>query len=109
MNEEEIFEELKHILGKFGRKRNLSMEKSFQSLGIAGLELDDFFIDYMNTFNIDMAKYNPQEFFFQTDHPIHLIRNLFLRIFYPEKVRKKKLTLGHLVRVAEKGKWFDPE
>lgn len=109
MNEEEIWEELKNVLKKFGRKKNLTMERSFQSLGIAGLELDDFFMDYIKTFNIDMTTYNPHKFFFQTVHPVHVIRDLFLRMFNPEKVRKKKLTLGHLVRVAERGKWFDPD
>jgi len=104
-----VFEKIKEILKKYGFRRKLTLETNFRRLGIVGLELDDFFSTYVKTFNVDMTGYKYCNFFYEDSHPLFILRDTFYRIFNPEKVRIKKLTLGHLANVAEAGKWFDPE
>lgn len=104
-----IFEKIKEILKKHAVRKNVTQERTVQSIGFVSEELEDFLMSYAKLFNVDMAGYNYYNFFFEDVHPVYMIRDTFYRIFRPEKVRKKKLTLGHLVKVAEAGKWFNPE
>ena len=107
--EQVTFEKIKDLLAQYGRKGNLTKNTIFQSLGFLSEDIDDFFEKYSRLFNIDMHRFNYNNFFFEDVHPIIKLRDSFYRIFTPEKVRKKNFTLGHLVQVAEQGKWFDPD
>ena len=106
---EQIFIRIKELLRKRVGKKNLTIETTIQSLHMVSEEIDDFFDEFDKEFKVDGRGYNYYTFFFEQVHPGHILRDFFLRLFKPEKVRKKKLTLEHLVQVAEKGKWFDPE
>jgi len=103
-------EKIKELLSKYGRKpENITLDTTLQSLNMVSEDIDDFFNDFASTFNVDGKGYNYYDFFFEDVHPLHVIRDVFYRVFNPEKVKKKKLTIRHLVSVAERGKWFDPE
>jgi hypothetical protein len=38
-----------------------------------------------------------------------MFRDFYYRVFSPDKIKKKDLTIAHLAKVAEKGKWFNPD
>jgi hypothetical protein len=107
---EEILKKIKLLLGKYGIKsEQITLESTMQSFKMVSEEVFDFLKDYGNHFNVDFTGFRYYDYFFEEMHPIYVIRDLFYRIFVPSKIRKTPLTIEHLVRVAERGKWFNPE
>ena len=98
------------ILKEYGNKPSkLNSDTTIQSLQMVSEDLTHFFFDFKNKFNVNLTGYNYYNFFLEDVHPYYRLRDLFYRIFKPEKLKRTPLTLDHLVKVAEKGKWFDPE
>jgi len=97
------------LLKKYGNKPSkLTSETTLQSLHMVSEDIDDFFKGFGNKFNVDPTGYNYYNFFLEDVHPYYILRNFIYKIFKPEKLKRKPLTLDHLVKVAERGKWFDP-
>jgi|GEM_PF-1243641 len=91
------------------KRQILTSETTMQSLKMISEDLTHFFMDFRDKFIVDMTGYSYYNFFLEDVHPVYRLRDLFYRIFKPEKLKRKPLTLDHLVKVAERGKWFDPE
>ncbi|MFC3813334.1 DUF1493 family protein [Lacihabitans lacunae] len=106
----ENLEKIQGLLEKQGIKKNkINLNTTIQSLGFGSEEIDEFFNDFGETFKIDGKEYDYYDYFFEKVHPLHILRDTFNRIFYPSKVKKLPITIEHLIKVAERGKWFKPE
>jgi len=106
----ENLEKIQDLLEKQGIKRNkVNLNTTIQSLGFGSEEIDEFFYDFREAFQIDGEKFDYYDYFFEMVHPFHMLKDTFNRIFYPSKVKKLPITIEHLIKVAEKGKWFKPE
>ncbi|WP_367916522.1 DUF1493 family protein [Leadbetterella sp. DM7] len=106
----ENLEEIKSLLMKQGvEKDKINLNTTIQSLGLGPEEIDEFFGDFVKTFYIDGQEYNYYDYFFEMVHPLHMLCDLFYRIFYPSKNKKIMITMAHLLAVIEKGKWFKPQ
>jgi len=102
--------QIKGLLREFGINPNkLTPETTIQSLHMINDEVDDLLIKFSERFKVDMTGYIDAKFFLEDVHPLYRLRDLFYRIFKPEKIKRPPLTLDHLMKVAERGKWFDPE
>ncbi|HXT83265.1 MAG TPA: DUF1493 family protein [Verrucomicrobiae bacterium] len=102
--------QIKELLREFGiRSNKLTPETTIQSLHMINDEVDDLLIKFSERFKVDMTGYVDAKFFLEDVHPLYRLRDLFYRIFKPEKIKRTPLTLDHLIKVAEKGKWFDPD
>jgi hypothetical protein len=109
-NDMENLEIIKALLEKQGIKKNtITLNTTIQSLGLGSEEIDGFFKDFGESFKIDGKDYNYYDYFFEMVHPMYMLKDLFNRIFYPSKVKKIPITIEHLTKIAECGKWFKPE
>lgn len=105
----ESFEKIKTLLEKQGiKKSKINLNTTIQSLGFGPEEIDEFFNDFGEAFQIDGKEYNYYDYFFEMVHPFYVLKDSFNRIFYPSKVKKLPITIEHLIKVAERGKWFKP-
>jgi hypothetical protein len=108
--EEQYLTKIKKMLEKhFGYKKEVSLDFTIQSLNPVSEEIDAFFDDFGETFQIDGKEYNYYDYFFEDVHPLYILKDLFNRIFHPEKTKKLPITIEHLIRVAEQRKWFKPQ
>jgi hypothetical protein len=106
----ENLEKIKVLLEKQGINiGKINLDTTIQSLGFGPEEIDDFFNDFRETFNVDGKEYDYYDYFFEMVHPLYILKDLFNRIFYPSKVKKLPITIEHLKKVAELGKWFKPD
>lgn len=109
MSAEEYFPKIKAMLKKhFGYKGEISLSFTIQSLKPVSDEINTFFDDFGNTFNIDGNEYNYYDYFCEDVHPFYAMKNMFKHVFNPSKHKKTDITIAHLVEVIEKGKWFKP-
>ena len=85
----------KWLGGKFSDETLLGSE-----LGIAGLDCESLINNIALEFNVDMSEFDFDKYYFKDDIS-------FFNIF---KKKRNKMTFNvlHLVKVIEKGKWFDP-
>ena len=98
-------EKLKEFISDFWsyKKDKITSDKSLDDLGMYGDDKKDFLIFFIKKFdidsiNLDYNKYCESETF----NPLSF---LFIRMKEKNKV---KLTIEHLVKVAEKKIWFEP-
>jgi len=96
------------LLSEYRNKSLLTPETTLQSLNMVSEEIDDFFEKYGKEFNIDGEGYNYYDYFLEQVHPLHVLRDFYYRIFNPDKIKKKELTIEHLAKVARNGKWLSP-
>jgi hypothetical protein len=108
--EDKYLPQIKELLKKhFGYKKDVSLDFTIQSLNAVSEELTDFFDDFGETFNIDGKEYNYYDYFFEDVHPLHILKDTFNHVLYPSKVKKLPITIEHLIKVIERGKWFKPK
>ncbi|KAB5492154.1 DUF1493 family protein [Flagellimonas hadalis] len=81
----------------------IDIDKPFDSIGVDGLDAETFFIDFEKEFDIDMTGFEFDRYFLG-ENPF--IKTLGNTIKYWGK--KKRFSFNHLIKVAERGKWFDP-
>jgi len=99
---------IKELLNKYGiRKDMITPETTIQSLKMASEDIDDFFYYFGKEFQIDGEGYNYYNYFLEQVHLGDVIENFVFRIFNPKKIKRKPLTIDHLIKVAENKKWFD--
>ena len=103
---EDVESSLREILSKFigGRQVGIETELHHQ-LGIAGDDAAEFLDDVHKRFGTSFSGFQFDEFFPNETEALgdHVLRFLGVRS------RKKPLTLAHLARVVENGRWFEPE
>lgn len=105
-----IEDKIKELLPKYLVKQGrINTSTTLQSLNLVSEEIDQFFYDFFKFYSIDSKGFDYYDYFFEQVHPLIVIKDLFYRIFKPEKVKKKMITIGHLVKVAKAGKWIMPE
>jgi hypothetical protein len=107
MNNEQIFKTIEELLHKYGIKE-LEKTTTLQSLRMVSEEIDEFMISFSEKFNVDMSSYNYRNYFFEQVHPLIILKETFMRIVAPARVRKESITITHLIQVAQKGAWFEP-
>lgn len=106
----QTLEKIKELLSRYGIKpQSVIPEATLQSFKMVSEDIDDFFTHFGESFNIDGNGYNYYDYFLEQVHPLHVVRDIFYQIFKPNKIKKKPLTINHLIKVAERGHWFDPE
>ncbi|WP_367916107.1 DUF1493 family protein [Leadbetterella sp. DM7] len=108
--EEQYLFQIKELLKKhFGYRKEVSLDFTIQSLNAVSEEIDAFFDDFGETFHIDGKEYNYYDYFLEDAHPFYILKDLFNRTIHPSKTKKLPITIEHLIRVAEQGKWFKPK
>jgi hypothetical protein len=96
---------LRDMISKVSGNRNLGVQtRLFHDLGISGDDAAELLNDVHQKFGTSFAEFPFVDFFSDETEALmaHLARRLGLRS------RRKSLTLGHLVKVVEKGTWFEP-
>jgi len=84
---------------------NINMDTEINMLNSVS-EDNDYFINLLKAkFNIDMSTFNYYEYFEEDEF---ILFSIFRKIF-PNKKKKKVLTVSHLLLVINEGKWFEPE
>ncbi|HRB70455.1 MAG TPA: DUF1493 family protein [Flavobacterium sp.] len=62
---------------------------------------------FFKEFKIEFSNFKIENYFLYPDYSWKSI--LFIRLFFKQKKPAKlSLTINHLIKVAEKGEWFDP-
>ena len=98
-------EELKDFVRDFWsyKKDKIKIEKSLDDLGMYGDDKRDFLICFIHKFNIESSN---------LDYDKYCEKETFnpLRFLFSKKTdqEKPKITIKHLIEVAEKKVWFDP-
>lgn len=90
---------------------NIVTEESvvFDDLQIDGLDSYTFMEDFATDFNVDMTQYNPEDYSFSEYEVGNIFLTIYRAIFNRAKLKRKSFKGAHLIAVAERGYWFDPE
>jgi hypothetical protein len=70
-----------------------------REIGLFGLDLEAFFIEFAEHYKIDMTSFRLKDY----DSTINSLWNVWI---HGEKT--KQFRVDHLIRVIERGAWFDP-
>lgn len=98
------------LLSKYRPNDNsFNSKTTLQSMHMVSEDMSDFLNDYFKEFNIDNTGFNYYDYFMEDVNPLHVIRDFYYRFFYPEKIKRTVLTIGHLIKVAKKGTWLPPK
>jgi len=91
---------------KKNHKIDVSLNTSINNdLEFSGMDVTFLFERLEKEFNIPFTEMPYGKFFH--DEVVYLF--LFYKLFQPQKLYKPPLTIGHLVKVIERGYWFEPE
>jgi hypothetical protein len=108
MNKSLIKEAITKLINEVYGFDNLTEHASISDLKGVSEDNEEFLTKFKKQFNVNMDGFRYYDYFHEDQFIIwNLVRNIFSG--FGIKVKKKKLTIGHLVKVAERGKWFDPE
>lgn len=97
----------KRVLDFFGKMSNQEIELNStvnNDLGIIGDDVDFMILSFTKEFGTDFSSFNAKKYFL----PELMWRYWYYRLFYPEKLVKPPVTISHMVQVAKKGVWFEP-
>lgn len=104
---ENIKEEILQFVEKYvGYKVSLD-DTLFHDLKLAGDDIDYLLISFSQKFDVSLDSLKYEKFFIpEMTFPFeYIIKKLFCKKCFD----KEKVSLRHLVKVAEQGNWFDPE
>ena len=82
--------------------------KFFWGTGTAGLDAEQFMIDFSKDFSIDMSAFDGKGYGMEEGNIVDAARDLFKRLSGQPVVRSRYFTVDHLVEVLVEKKWFDP-
>lgn len=108
MTTEEISKDIKDIFSKYFGVDKIGTETAFQDYKLFSEDIDAFFREFSSHFDVNMEAYNYYDYFYEDVHLVYIVRDWFLRVFNRKKSQRKRITIGHLIEVAEKGHWFKP-
>ena len=74
-------------------------------LGVMGIDADEALESFSVKFKVDMDAFPYEEYFLDELGLLYM----YYKFFDKKKLLKKPLTVGHMVKVAEKGTWFPPK
>jgi hypothetical protein len=78
----------------------------FKELEMNGDDAYFFMLDFGKEFQIDLDGFELSDYFPAYDRtPFHY---WVIKFFKPKKLDRKVFRINHLIKVVEKGKWFDP-
>lgn len=80
----------------------------FDDIPIAGIDLDIFFQNFFDRYNIDYKTFNPNKYYMSEYDLGNIFLTIFRAVFNRKKLIKLTFTIDHLYAVIEKGEWFDP-
>jgi len=97
-----------NVINFFSDKSHLDVslkDDLYMDLGLSGIDADFVLLDFEKEFGIDLTG---------VDISGYTLGEMGLEYFYykwfkPEKLQRKKMTVGHFVEVVEKGYWFYPQ
>ncbi|MCH8547160.1 MAG: DUF1493 family protein [Cryomorphaceae bacterium] len=102
------FEDLKFLVKEVYGFRNID-ENTCLNDGRTISEDNDVFINELKSrFNIDMQGFKYYDYFDEDEFVLLNIFRLLMRRIKLLKNNKKRLTVGHIHKVIQQGKWFDP-
>ena len=81
----------------------------FAHPAIAGFDVESFMHAFAEEFQVDMADFHGPEYALDERLLFHLPRLLWDGIFRRKRLPRRTFDAGHLVAVAERGRWWDPE
>jgi len=111
--EYEIIEQIKLLLISQGVEcENMTFETTLQSFEMLRDDIEFFFESYGKLFKVDFTGFRYNDYFTEDLSVIELLKKVFSHIFYStggyKQSTKIPITMRHLVKVAEYGKWFKP-
>lgn len=98
----------KNVITFFGKYSQAKLDENTEinnELGLLGDDADAMLFAFMKRFNVNFENVDFDKYFV----PEPLLKYWYYKWFNPEKLRRKPLTLGHMVEVAKKGYWFEPQ
>ncbi|WP_128331105.1 DUF1493 family protein [Apibacter sp. HY039] len=100
---------IKFFKNKLGIK-NITLSSNIADPKYSLFDLDAEYVmeEYFKEFSINYSNFIIDKYFQYPDYSWKLLIKKILnrKIVYPTK---PPLTIGHLIKVAEKGEWFEPE
>ncbi len=100
-------EVLHDIMAYFGRNSEYVVNEQTEinnELMLVGDDVDTFLSHLERKYNVDFNALNFDKFFL----PELLFKYWYYKWFKPRSLVRIPVTVGHIVRVIEKGRWFDP-
>jgi hypothetical protein len=103
MKETKEFIKLKSLVAQIYGLKDVNYSTEVNKLKSLSEDNDRFIELFKSEFNVDMSTF-PYYKFFEEDQ--FIVLNI-LRFFFRWAMKEKdSLTVGHLIKVIEKGKWF---
>lgn len=80
----------------------------FEDLGINGWDAALLMEDLAIEFNISLESFEYNKYYLSESELSNIFRSIFYALFKKDKLPYKTFTIRHLMKVVEKGSWFDP-
>ncbi|MVT07977.1 DUF1493 family protein [Chitinophaga sp. ysch24] len=81
----------------------------FDDLGINGIDAATLMEELAIEFEFSLESFNYSEYFLSESELSNVFRSLFYSLFKRDKLPSRTFTINHLMKVIDKGYWFDPE
>lgn len=100
---------LDNVINFFGRNSKTFISANTEinnDLSIIGDDAYFILLSFEKKFNVSLDGLNFEEYFAPE---LHLpFQYAYYKLFKPDKLKRKPLTISHMAEVVEKGYWFEP-
>ncbi|GCD80686.1 DUF1493 family protein [Schleiferia thermophila] len=104
MDSNKDFNKLKSLVNEVFGVKDISYDTEINNLKTLSEDNDRFIELFQSEFNINMSSF-PYYQYFEEDE--FIILSLIKRVFRRNMKDKKSLSVSHLLKVIEKGEWFE--
>ena len=101
MDYQKDFIKLKFLINKVFGVEDINLETEINKLNTLSEDNDRFLELFQSEFNINMKSFSYYQYFKEDNFIIYSL----ITMLFP--TNKKSLTVRHLLKVIEKGEWFD--
>ncbi len=103
------FDELKEVVYKIYGLKNIDENTCLNEGHVLSEDNDKFISILADNYNVNMDNFKYYDYFEEDQFIIITIIKLIISKLGFKRKRKKELKLGHILKVINKGEWFDYE
>lgn len=81
----------------------------FDDLGINGIDAATLMEDLSLDYGFSLESFDYSKYFLSEIELANIFRSIFYSLFRKDKMPSKTFDIKHLIKVIDKGIWFDPE
>ena len=104
MDSNNDFNKLKSLVNEVFGIKDIGYNTEINSLKTLSEDNDKFIELFQSEFKVDMSSFPYYRYF---DEDEFIIMSIIKRVFRRSMKGKKSLSVGHLLKVIEKGEWFE--